>query len=612
MIALLLFVPFQFLAAANFNIFCSQPSENGNVQVMQFEESLKLDNPDSIHSIQEKYAVSENKGNLQPEAATGYQEKTIVIANEMMVASANDFASQTGYKILKAGGNAIDAAAAMAMVLNVVEPQSSGIGGGAFLLYYRKRDNQVIAYDGREVAPRAIKANHFLDMASKPIPLQDAIIGGHSVGVPGLLKLLELVHQEEGNLPWSHLLQDAIDLSEKGFPISPRLHQLIADTPDLKTFTETARFLFLEDGTPKPAGMILKNPELGQTLREIAEGGASQFYSGEIAQSIVNTVNNASKNPGQMSLNDLAEYHAIKRQPIQFKYGDYLVFSVPPPSSGGIAIGQILKMLEFKGFRGLDFGSAQFINLFCQASCMAFADRNFYIGDPAFVKVPIVRLLDPGYLKFRSHLIRSKKTIQHPQPGRWPDLGIIPLSTAFDLVSTSHICVVDSEGNAVSMTTSIENAFGSTLMTQGFFLNNQLTDFSFLPKGANKIKPGKRPMSAMSPTFVFDGKTNNLTLVLGSAGGARIIDYVAQAILGVLSFDLNVQESVDFPHFTSYLDGVELEKDTFLEREANTLRKMGNNVSIIELNSGTQGIQRIGQHLVGGIDPRREGAAIGE
>lgn len=512
----------------------------------------------------------------QPEGPTGFAPQKAAYGERMMVASANRKASEIGFDVLKKGGNALDAAIAMQMVLTLVEPQSSGIGGGGLLLYYSKKEGKVIAYDGRETAPRGI------DISRVP-----NIIGGKSVGVPGVLRMLEMAHNEQGSLPWKELFEPAIQLAEEGFRISKRLSKLIQQTPNLAAFSQARDYLF-ENGKAKPAGTILTNPALAHSLRIIAKGGTDPFYIGEIAQEIVKTVQEASVEPGTLSLEDLADYRAVRREPIASNYRQYTVYGFPPPSSGGIAVAQILGMLADVDLKEYALGAPQFINLFCKASRAAYADRQQYVGDPAFINVPVDHLLNPIYL---SHLLHS--------PTKTP-------ISAYEHPSTSQICVVDGEGNAVSLTTSIEYSFGSTLMAGGFFLNNQMTDFS---TGPNRIEPGKRPMSSMSPTFVFEG--DRLVLGVGSAGGARIIDYVAKTLFGVLDFGLNIQEAISFPNFTSLTQKIDIEKNTFLEAEIPVLEKMGNKVEAIPLTSGTQGIQITPSELIGGVDPRREGLAIG-
>ncbi|MCH9627545.1 MAG: Glutathione hydrolase proenzyme [Chlamydiales bacterium] len=508
----------------------------------------------------------------QPEAHTRFTAKTSSFGKSMMVSSANPIASQVGYTILEKGGHAIDAALAMQMVLTLVEPHASGIGGGGLLLYYGKKKGEVIAYDGRETAPQAIETTRIPD-----------IVGGKAVGTPGVLKMLEMAHQEQGVLPWKALFEPAIQLAQEGFTITPRLHKLIQKTPGLTSFQQTRDYLF-EKGKAKPAGTRLKNVPLAQTFRLLADHGTDPFYKGEIAQKIVDAVQ-----PGALSLEDLAAYRPVKRKPIESIYRRYRVCGFPPPSMGGIAVAQILGMLSETDLSAYTIGNPSFINLFCRASRAAYADRQLFGGDPAFTNVPVDLMLSPTYLH---HLLEN--------PNKTP-------IAAVEHPSTSQICVIDGEGNAVSLTTSLENAFGSTVMAGGFFLNNQVTDFS---TGPNRIEPRKRPMSSMAPTFIFDGE--DLILVVGSAGGARIIDYVSQAIVGVLDFGMTIQAAISFPNYTSIVDTIDLEEETFLKKQIPALQKMGNRMRVIHLTSGTQGIQQTPFYLIGGVDPRREGVAMGD
>ncbi|MFZ0565546.1 MAG: gamma-glutamyltransferase [Chlamydiales bacterium] len=556
----------------------------------------------------------------QPEYSSGYEPKTIVYGKNMMVVSAHPFASEVGFKILQQGGNALDAAIAMQMVLNVVEPQSSGIGGGAFLLYYRKKENQIYAYDGRETAPKGVNELLFCDSKGEAIPFVDAILGGKAVGVPGVLKMLEMAHREHGKLPWRVLFQPAIEYASQGFPISSRLHQLITKRPDLSTFPETKSYFFLENGKAKPEGTLLKNIPLAETFKIIAVQGSDPFYKGEIAQDIVSTVQKYSINPGVLALEDLAAYRPIKRKVIQTTYRNYKIYSFPPPSAGGITLFQILGMLQQYNLKDEKPESIPFIHLFSQASALAFADRNYYVADPDFFPVPTSRLIDPTYLQQRGERIDRDQALEVSH-GKWPsesETCCPPLlsSQSDENPSTSHISVVDREGNAVSMTSSIENAFGSTLMVRGFLLNNQLTDFSFIPeiqgkKAANRVQPGKRPLSSMTPVLAFHKDSNQLFLTIGSGGGAWIIHYVAQALMGIIDFDLTIQEAIDFPHFVTIDKDMILEEKTLLHAKRKFLEEMGYQIKETPLNSATHGIQLAPSCLMGGADPRREGIAIG-
>ncbi|MCB1180477.1 MAG: gamma-glutamyltransferase [Chlamydiia bacterium] len=552
----------------------------------------------------------------QPEFSSGWKGKNPVYTHQAMVTTANPFATKVGVAILKKGGNAIDALIGIQAVLTLVEPQSSGIGGGAFLLYFAKETGKIVAYDGRETAPLAAHETFLTATGETPV------IGGQSVGVPGVLKMLNWAHRKYGKLPWKELFAPAIELAENGFPISERLAILIQKTPGLDTFQTTRDYFFTKNGEPKPAGIILQNPRLAKTLRLIADKGISPFYHGKIAEEIVDAVRHASVNPGRLTLKDLAQYRPIIRRPLCFAYKNYWIATMPPPSSGGITLAQIMGMLEDKDLYQLSMDAPKFISLFCQASQLAYADRNTYLADPAFFEVPETALISKTYLKHRAKQIDPSHPIFHVKPGKWPCLTMIstacpqPNGDVLELPSTTHISIVDQFGNGASMTSSVENAFGSTLMVGGFLLNNQLTDFSSISteKGkevANRMEPGKRPLSSMTPTFVFHQGGEELFLSLGSAGGSRIIEYVAQALFGVLDFGLNIQEALCFPHFASITPIIELEQGTFIVNQKSVLEKMGYEVKVTPLNSGSCGIEVTSHALIGGVDPRREGLASG-
>lgn len=553
----------------------------------------------------------------QPEIESGFEKKFAVYAGSSMVVTANPYATEAGYEVLERGGSAMDAAVAIQMVLNVTEPQSSGIGGGALFLYYDQAYKKVIAYDGRECAPFDIDENLFQTHLKGIDSRFQASIGGKSVGVPGVLKVLKMGHDRYGKLEWKTLFERAITWAEKGFPISHRLAELIAKTPFLDTFKNAETFLFHLDGSPKNEGEILKNPELAETFRHLASQGLFPFYEGEIGQAIEQTIQKANKNPGKLTMNDLKQYKAIEREPLIFPYNEYTIYGFPPPSSGGISVCQILGLCQHKDLSKSNPGALDFINIFCQASRLAFADRNYYIADPDFSPVPTQALLETTYLKDRSDLIKSDEALKEVSPGVFPLIN--PPSyvsmEGIDLPSTSHFCVVDKEGNAISLTTSLEKAFGSTLWVRGFFLNSQLTDFSFISekegkKVANRPQGGKRPMSNMAPTFVFDGNAN-LVLAIGSAGGAAIIDYVAQSLLAILQFKLGIQSAIDFPHYTGLSKTLWLEANTFVTENREELVSIGNQVEIIPMASGTQAIEIHSDYLIGGADSRREGSARG-
>jgi len=553
-----------------------------------------------------------------PEIATGFAAKNQAVAKRHMIVTANPHASRAGLEILRSGGTAVDAAIAAQLVLNVVEPQSSGIGGGGFLLHFASKDGAIEAFDGRETAPRAISPKVFLDKKGKPRKFFDAAVGGASVGVPGLLAMLKSAHQEHGALAWKDLFAPAIELARNGFPVSPRLHKLLAADKHLKTFETPRRFFYQPNGEAWPVGHILDNPELAKTLEMIAENGAQAFYTGSLAQKISRAVRTASRNPGALSAEDFKGYRTKVRAPVCAPYRVWLVCGMPAPSSGGVATLQILGLLENTPFNNAAPFSAEAVHWFSEAGRLAFADRNTYLADPDFIPVPQAGLLDPSYLKQRAKLIAPDRSLGRAEPGlpsMVSEIRLAPDDSSFGF-STTHLSIVDDKGNAVSMTTSIENAFGSRLMVGGFLLNNQLTDFSFLPEKdgapvANAVEPGKRPRSSMAPTLVFDG-TGNPVLAIGSPGGSRIIGYVAQALVAALDWKTDIQSAVAAGHFQSRNGATELEKDTQAEDLKSTLEARGHTVAIKPMTSGLHAIQVTPNGLYGGADPRREGQALGD
>ncbi|MCG8509683.1 MAG: gamma-glutamyltransferase family protein, partial [Rhodospirillales bacterium] len=419
----------------------------------------------------------------EPEAPSAKKDKGPVSAKRHMIAAANPLAAEAGLSILRRGGSAVDAAIAAQMVLNLVEPQSSGIGGGGFLMHFAADSGEIAAYDGRETAPAGARADMFLNQVGEPRKFYDAVVGGQSVGVPGLLRMLEMAHGEHGKLPWLDLFQPAIELAEAGFTVSERLNTLIAKDKHLKTFADTAGYFHGSGGEALPVGHRLTNKAFAATLRAIAAGGADVFYIGDIAADIAKTVREAARNPGQMFRADLAAYKAVKREPVCLFYREWLVCGMPPPSSGGLTTLQILGLLQNFKLAEMAPNGLESVHLIAEASRLAFADRNTYIADPDFIPVPTAGMLDPGYLDLRAREISPDGSIGPAFPGMPGIAGAWKLApdSSTGGVSTTHLSVIDDDGNAVSMTTSIESAFGSRLMVRGFLLNNQLTDFSFLP-----------------------------------------------------------------------------------------------------------------------------------
>jgi gamma-glutamyltranspeptidase/glutathione hydrolase len=550
-----------------------------------------------------------------PSGPSGYVPKEAAFGKHFMVAAANPLAVEAGRAVIARGGTAMDAAVAVQMVLNVVEPESSGIGGGAFIVHWSAREKRIRVYDGRETAPAAATPDLFLDAAGRPMPFFDAVVGGRSVGVPGLVAVLDLAHRRHGKLAWNALFAPAIKLAEEGFATSPRLATLLAREKFLPDDPNARRVYYRADGTPHRAGDVIRNPALAETFRAIAARGPEAFYSGEIAHDIVTAVRNHPTNPGRLSLADLAGYRPAVRAPVCGRYRDYRVCGAPPPSSGGIAVLQILGILE--NFPMAEVGSQPLMaaHLFSEAGRLAYADRDLYVADPQFVAVPVRGMIDRAYLEKRADLIRLTQSLGHASPGVPPGAARPSPGGSPERISTSHFSIVDRAGDAVAMTTTIEYAFGSRIMVHGFLLNNQLTDFSFAPEEAgrvvaNRVEPGKRPRSSMAPTLVFD-RTGRLVDVIGSPGGSLIINYVAQALVGLLDWRYDVQKAVGIGHYGSRNGPTELELGTEAAQLAAGLRLLGHDVRVMPMTSGLHAIERVPGGWRGAADPRREGAAAG-
>ncbi|WP_137132991.1 gamma-glutamyltransferase [Rhizobium sp. FY34] len=557
---------------------------------------------------------------IAPERATSTTKAKRVEASSFMVAAANPLAAEAGRKILAQGGNAIDALVVVQTVLGLVEPQSSGLGGGGFLVYFDAATGKLSTFDGRETAPMEATPKLFLDDKGQPLKFMDAVVGGRSVGTPGTVRLMEDVHKRYGKLAWADLFAPAEMLASAGFPISPRLAKLVAGEGDkLKRYEDTRSYFFTPDGAPLAAGTVLKNPAYAQTLQAIAQGGANAFYTGPIAEGIVKTVREAKGNPGVLSLADLANYRIKEREPVCITYRALDVCGMGPPSSGAVSVGQMLSMLENFDIKSLGPDNVESWRLIGDAQRLAFADRERYLADTDFVPAPIKGLVAKDYLAERAKLLDGDKALAVDQvkagEPAFDHALLFGRDASIELPSTSHFVIVDAQGNVVSMTTTIENGFGARLMTGGFLLNNELTDFSFKThdKGvpiANRVEPGKRPRSSMAPTIVMkDGKP---VLAIGSPGGSQIIGYVAQALIAYIDWGMPVEAIVAQPHLINRFGKYDLEAGTTAANFAEPLKALGYEVNLTEMTSGLHAIEIGTGGLVGSADPRREGVAVGE
>ncbi len=595
---------------------------------------------------------------ILPEAASGFTAKPGWATKKFAVAAANPLATDAGYQILKAGGSAVDAAVAVQMVLGLVEPQSSGIGGGAFLLHHDGKTNgKMEAFDGRETAPAAATESLFMGADGKAMAFTDAVVGGRSVGVPGTVRMLEQAHKQHGKLPWATLFQPAISLAENGFKVSPRLNTLVAGEKNLKNDPVAAAYFYDAAGAAWPVGHVLKNPAYAAVMQGIAKDGSKALLEGAVAQAIVDKVRKHPTNAGVLSLQDLANYAPKKREPLCFDYvvkpESYQICGMPPPSSGAIAIGQILGILNNTNAPQLPLNAAkvptaaeflnpEWLHLYLEASRLAFADRAQYVADPDFVTPPAgswTSLLDPAYLTQRSKLIgdMSMKTAVAGVPiasgaiKTSANQKYAPMPDQIEY-GTSHISIIDAAGNALAMTTTIEGAFGSMQMVSpnpalsgGFLLNNELTDFSFAPTDAtgkpiaNRVQPGKRPRSSMAPTLVIDKTTGKVIMSAGSPGGALIIHFTAKTLIGTLNWDMNAQKAIDLPNFGSLNGPSILEVKRFPPAVVEALKAKGHEIREVDMTSGLQAIERTTSTgaatydgFFGGADPRREGVVLGD
>jgi len=557
---------------------------------------------------------------VAPEAPTRVDTKTAVRARSQMVVAANPLAAEAGLKVLREGGNAADALVVVQSVLGLVEPQSSGIGGGAFLVWHDGATGKLTTIDGRETAPLSATPDLFLGADGKPLAFFEAVVGGRSVGTPGVVRLMEKIHGSHGSMPWAALLEPAATLAEAGFAVSPRLAALIAeDAERLGSQPSTRAYFFDASGAPLAAGTRLANPDYADTLRLIGRAGADAFYEGPIAQAIVDAVSGHPTNPGQLTLGDLATYEAKEREPVCVPYRGHDVCGMGPPSSGALAVGQTLGLLSGFDLGTLGPSDPQSWRLFGDATRLAFADRGRYVADADFVDIP-EGLLDPDYLAARAELLKRETALPADLAGPgeppWDKAELRIDGFGPDVPATTHFVIVDAAGNVASMTSSVENGFGARLMAAGFLLNNQLTDFSFAPEEngaavANRVEAGKRPRSSMSPTIVMkDGKP---AFALGSPGGSTIIPYVARTLMALIDWRMDIQEAISLPHLANRFGRYEVEAGTTAEALADDLSALGYDVRATAMNSGLHGVAFLDDGtLEGGADPRREGVAVGD
>ena len=554
---------------------------------------------------------------VQPENTIAMTQHQSVTAEKYMVSAANPIASQIGAEILAKGGTAIDAMVAVQIALNLVEPQSSGIGGGAFLVYWDAAKQKLTTFDGREKAPKAATPDYWLGEDGKPVKWFDAVVGGRSVGVPGTLKLMETAHQRYGNQDWASLLEPTRALATGGFQVSERLHGMIEKSMGkrkLDMFAPTRAYFFNDDGSPLPVGYLRRNPAFAETLQHIQKQGSKVFYEGEIAEKIVAAVK-TENNGGILTMADMKAYQVIERAPVCISYRAHEVCGMGPPSSGALTVGQILGVLSNYDLPQMGPG-ADSEHLFIEAAKLAYADRGLYMADSDYVKMP-EGLLDQGYLNQRSQLIDLQKTMGKAVAGTPPakQASLWAPDTQLERPGTSHISIVDQYGNVVSLTTTIETGFGSRVMVGGFLLNNELTDFSRAPEKdgkpiANRVEGGKRPRSSMSPTIVL--KDNKPVLAIGSPGGSRIINYVTRALIAILDHDMDPQQALNQAHIVNRNGKTDIEQNSAALDLQAALAAKGHQINVRDLNSGLHAIQLKDGKLIGAADPRREGLAIGK
>lgn len=533
-----------------------------------------------------------------------------------VASSADPRATEAGMEILRKGGSAADAAMAMMLALTVVEPQSSGIGGGGFLLHQNVSEGTLSTINGRETAPAAATPDRFMGADGKPLGFLKAMPGGRSVGVPGNLRLMAQAHAKWGKLPWKDLFGPAIRLADKGFVVNAVLAERLKQVEPLwKQFPATQK-LFWKNGKPFTEGTLVKNPAMAKALREIAKKGADSFYAGTIARNIVATIAKAPVNPGDMTMADLANYKAIEQNALCAPYRVYVVCGMAPPSSGATTVLQILGTLEKFDLKTLGRDNPQSWHLIHEAMRLAYADREKYLGDPAFISVPAQGMIDKGYLATRAALINPDKSAARYEAGTPPGALSRTAAVSGEIAGTTHFVAVDKSGNIANMTSTIEGIFGSQLVANGFFLNNELTDFTFAPDKdgapvANRVEGGKRPLSSMSPTIVYDSNGRAI-MALGSAGGKRIIMHVTKTLIAALDFGLPLDQAIALPNIYFGTETVQVEEGTALSAMTDALSAYGRKVVATDLASKVNGVQLTPNGWIGAADPRSPGTALVE
>jgi len=541
------------------------------------------------------------------------QAATEAKAAEPFVIAANPLAAEAGLNVLKRGGSAVDAAVAVQAMLSLVEPQSSGIGGGAFMTYYDARTRKIVVYDGREVAPAQAVSTMFLDSSGKPLPFDTAVVSGRATGVPGAVKMLGMAQAEHGKLPWSSLFGDAERTADEGFIVSPRLQRMIHADYAENHQPDVIAYFSKPDGTLLSAGDRLVNKPYAEFLRRLAAQGPAALYTGSTAARIVARTRQAPL-AGSMTMADLAAYKPVKREPVCGPFRVYLLCAPPPPSSG-VGLIQLLMMLDRTDIASLGPNDPQSWYLFAEASRLMYADRDRYVGDPAFVKVPVAGLIDPDYVARRAQLIGATAG---PPPSAGAPRGAVEAGAdnTLEPTGTSHFIIRDAEGNVVSMTTTVESIFGTGRMVDGFFLNNQLTDFSFSPEDgegrpvANAVAPGKRPRSSMVPSILLT-RDGRFAGAIGSAGGNAILAYVAKSLVASVDWNMPMQQAIAAPNLVARGTNFQGEVTKFSPEVLEGLRRRG-----IDLkpgqgeDSGVHGVLIRDGQIDGGFDPRREGVVL--